>query len=39
MTTTADIVIIGGGCMGANLAFSLARRDVLLDASLSPLIT
>ncbi|MBI4553808.1 MAG: FAD-binding oxidoreductase [Candidatus Latescibacteria bacterium] len=28
MVKTADIVIIGGGCMGASLAFSLARRGV-----------
>lgn len=28
MTTTADVVIIGGGCMGASAAYHLARRDV-----------
>ena len=28
MKTTADAVIIGGGCMGASVAFHLARRGV-----------
>jgi sarcosine oxidase subunit beta len=28
MKTTADVVIIGGGCMGASVAFHLARRGV-----------
>src|SRR3954447_17538301 len=26
MTTIADIVVIGGGCMGTNIAWQLARR-------------
>src|SRR3954471_11780542 len=33
MRTTADVVIIGGGCMGASVAYHLSRRgvtDVLL---------
>ena len=33
MKTTADVVIIGGGCMGASVAYHLTRlgvRDVLL---------
>ena len=25
---TADVVVVGGGCMGASIAFHLARRDV-----------
>ncbi len=28
MTRTADVVIVGGGCMGASVAFHLARRGV-----------
>jgi sarcosine oxidase subunit beta len=28
MKTTADVVIIGGGCMGASVAFHLTRRGV-----------
>ena len=28
MNKTADVVIIGGGCMGASVAFHLARRGV-----------
>ena len=28
MKRTADVVIVGGGCMGASVAFHLARRGV-----------
>jgi sarcosine oxidase subunit beta len=28
MKTTADVVIVGGGCMGASVAYHLARRGV-----------
>jgi sarcosine oxidase subunit beta len=28
MKKTADVVIVGGGCMGASVAYHLARRDV-----------
>ena len=28
MTSTADVVIIGGGCMGASVAYHLSRRGV-----------
>jgi sarcosine oxidase, subunit beta len=28
MSPTADVVIIGGGCMGASVAFHLARRGI-----------
>jgi sarcosine oxidase, subunit beta len=28
MKTTADVVIVGGGCMGASVAYYLAQRDV-----------
>ena len=28
MNRTADVVIIGGGCMGASVAYYLARRGI-----------
>src|SRR5215207_2021027 len=28
MKTTADVVIVGGGCMGASVAYHLARAGV-----------
>jgi hydrogen cyanide synthase HcnC len=37
MTTTADVVVVGGGVIGASVAYMLARKGsdvVLLDASL-----
>jgi glycine/D-amino acid oxidase-like deaminating enzyme len=28
MRHTADVVIVGGGCMGASMAYHLARRGI-----------